>query len=240
MTQPIQQIPLSKLVASSANVRRTGRSDGVPELAASIAAHGLLQNLTVRRVTKVRARGNAGFATILQKQLDSAKDKAREIDRRYGAAIGQPGQKAGTTQSTTRSTERQPENTGDRRRDGPQESARFGSFKTSLKSPLRMDRRGNRRDTGDNLWGIVDDLAAEVRSTFGRDERRSPQAHNPYPEQFPYHVEYRQRNPHGGFDPREREHDPGKEKSPEEPGQEAPTQEERQQHRRRHRRRRGR
>ncbi len=50
MTNAIQEIPLSKLIASSANVRRTGRSINIGELAASIEAHGLLQNLTVRPV----------------------------------------------------------------------------------------------------------------------------------------------------------------------------------------------
>lgn len=41
-------IPLSKLEAWKGNVRRTGASDGIDELAASIAAHGLLQSLVVR------------------------------------------------------------------------------------------------------------------------------------------------------------------------------------------------
>lgn len=50
MTNAIQEILLSKLIASSANVRRTGRSTNIGELAASIEAHGLLQNLTVRPV----------------------------------------------------------------------------------------------------------------------------------------------------------------------------------------------
>jgi ParB family chromosome partitioning protein len=44
----IEMIPLSKLVPSPANVRKTGASIGVEELAASIKAHGLLQNLQVR------------------------------------------------------------------------------------------------------------------------------------------------------------------------------------------------
>ena len=43
-------IPLNKLVSSKANVRRTGAKDGLAELAASIAAHGLRQNLNVRAV----------------------------------------------------------------------------------------------------------------------------------------------------------------------------------------------
>ena len=40
--------PLRKLVLSAANVRRTGRENGLEELAASIQAHGLLQSLSVR------------------------------------------------------------------------------------------------------------------------------------------------------------------------------------------------
>jgi ParB family transcriptional regulator, chromosome partitioning protein len=44
----IQPIPLNKLVPSPENVRKTGATAGVAELAAQIKAHGLLQNLTVR------------------------------------------------------------------------------------------------------------------------------------------------------------------------------------------------
>lgn len=43
----IQHIPLNKLVESEDNVRRTERKRDIDALAASIAAHGLLQNLTV-------------------------------------------------------------------------------------------------------------------------------------------------------------------------------------------------
>lgn len=50
MTTIIRDIPLSKLVPSAHNVRRTGRENGIEELAASIAAHGLLQSLSVRPV----------------------------------------------------------------------------------------------------------------------------------------------------------------------------------------------
>ena len=46
----IVTVPLSKLAASGANMRKTARENGIEELAASIAAHGLLQNLTVRPV----------------------------------------------------------------------------------------------------------------------------------------------------------------------------------------------
>jgi ParB family chromosome partitioning protein len=50
MTTIIRDIPLTKLVPSAHNVRRTGRETGIEELAASIAAHGLLQSLSVRPV----------------------------------------------------------------------------------------------------------------------------------------------------------------------------------------------
>ena len=42
-----QSIPHNQLTLSKANVRRTGASEGIAELAASIAAHGLWQNLNV-------------------------------------------------------------------------------------------------------------------------------------------------------------------------------------------------
>lgn len=61
MTIVIQDIPLSKLIPSKANVRRTGRTMQIGELAASIAAHGLLQNLTVRPVA---ADGGKTFEVI--------------------------------------------------------------------------------------------------------------------------------------------------------------------------------
>ena len=44
----IEMIPLNKLVPSPTNVRKTGTLTGIDELAASIKAHGLLQNLQVR------------------------------------------------------------------------------------------------------------------------------------------------------------------------------------------------
>src|SRR5262245_49682368 len=46
----IQSIALNRLAPSPANVRKTGAATGIEELAASIKAHGLLQNLQVRSV----------------------------------------------------------------------------------------------------------------------------------------------------------------------------------------------
>ena len=56
----IEMIPLTKLVPSEANVRKTGASVGIDELAASIAAHGLLQNLQVRPGAKGKFEVVAG------------------------------------------------------------------------------------------------------------------------------------------------------------------------------------
>lgn len=52
----IQMIPLNKLVPSPANVRKTGPLLGIEELAASIKAHGLLQNLQCVPATKENLR----------------------------------------------------------------------------------------------------------------------------------------------------------------------------------------
>lgn len=48
----IQHIALSRLGPSKANVRRVNSTAGVSELADSIEAHGLIQNLTVRKAAK--------------------------------------------------------------------------------------------------------------------------------------------------------------------------------------------
>ena len=56
----IIMIPLTKLVESDDNVRRTDRRSGIGELAASIQAHGLLQSLVVREADKGRYAVVAG------------------------------------------------------------------------------------------------------------------------------------------------------------------------------------
>lgn len=55
-----QTIPLGKLVSSPRNVRRHGDAAADAELKASIAAHGLLQNLVVRAAPKGRFEVEAG------------------------------------------------------------------------------------------------------------------------------------------------------------------------------------
>jgi ParB family chromosome partitioning protein len=59
-TMSMIEIPLSRLVHSHSNVRKTGRSIGLEGLAASIAAHGLRQNLTVKLTTAGRYEVVAG------------------------------------------------------------------------------------------------------------------------------------------------------------------------------------
>lgn len=60
----IENIPLTKLVPSPANVRKTGGNDGIEELAASIEAHGLLQNLQVRPGPKGKFEVVAGMRRL--------------------------------------------------------------------------------------------------------------------------------------------------------------------------------
>lgn len=57
-----REIPLAKLVPSEANVRRTGRQNGIEQLAASIAAHGLIQSLSVRPLLDDDGKETGKFA----------------------------------------------------------------------------------------------------------------------------------------------------------------------------------
>jgi len=77
----IQMIPLNALVSSPANVRKTGSKIGIDELASSIAAHGLLQNLQVRPIADERYQVVAGgrrlaALKLLAKRKELAKDVA--------------------------------------------------------------------------------------------------------------------------------------------------------------------
>ena len=61
-TTTMTTIALSKLTASKSNVRRVESEAGLTELCASIKAHGLLQNLTVRKGAKGAYSDEAGHA----------------------------------------------------------------------------------------------------------------------------------------------------------------------------------
>jgi len=75
----IEMIALNLLTPSQSNVRKTNLSAGIEELAASIEAHGLLQNLQVRPAAKGKFEVVAGgrrlaALTILRRQKKLAKD----------------------------------------------------------------------------------------------------------------------------------------------------------------------
>ncbi|MGA8499752.1 MAG: ParB/Srx family N-terminal domain-containing protein, partial [Xanthobacteraceae bacterium] len=85
----IQLIPLTQLVPSPANVRKTYAKTGIEGLAASIAVHGLLQNLQVRPATGDRFEVVAGgrrFAALklLAKQKKIAADHPVSCEVRDG------------------------------------------------------------------------------------------------------------------------------------------------------------
>ena len=56
----IRMISLTALIASPANVRKTGTTNGIAELAANIAAVGLLQNLQGQKATSGKFEVVAG------------------------------------------------------------------------------------------------------------------------------------------------------------------------------------
>jgi ParB family chromosome partitioning protein len=77
----LQTIPLNQLVPSHANVRKSGASFGIEELASSIAAHGLLQNLQVRPSAKGRFEVVAGGRRLAAlKTLAKRKEIAKDFD----------------------------------------------------------------------------------------------------------------------------------------------------------------
>jgi ParB family chromosome partitioning protein len=78
----IQMIPLNRLIPSAANVRKTGSGIGIEDLAASIKAHGLLQNLQVRPAKGGKFEVVAGARRLKALQAlakEKAINKAAEI-----------------------------------------------------------------------------------------------------------------------------------------------------------------
>lgn len=90
MTHQSTTIALNKLVAWQGNVRKTNADEGIEELAASIAAHGLLQSLVVRPAGKGAKRGKyavvAGQRRLLALQ-SLAKAKAIAADTEIPCVI---------------------------------------------------------------------------------------------------------------------------------------------------------
>jgi len=65
-------IPLNKLIAWDSDVRETDTDKVISELAASIAAHGLLQSLVVRRDKRGKYAVVAGGRRLLALQIQLA------------------------------------------------------------------------------------------------------------------------------------------------------------------------
>lgn len=84
MAKAIESIPLSKLKPSAANVRKTDARADIEELAASIDAHGLLQNLSVRKSANGGGKANEAYEVVAgARRLAALKllAKRRRIDK---------------------------------------------------------------------------------------------------------------------------------------------------------------
>jgi ParB family transcriptional regulator, chromosome partitioning protein len=80
MTETLS-IPLNKLVPWDGNVRKTGVSEGIEELSASIAAHGLLQSPIVRKIKGGKYAVVAGQRRLLALKLLAEKQTiAHDMD----------------------------------------------------------------------------------------------------------------------------------------------------------------
>jgi ParB family chromosome partitioning protein len=77
----ISTIPLNKLTAWDGNVRKTGRDEGIDELASSIASHGLLQSLVVKPGKRGKYAVIAGQRRLLALHLLA---KQERIDKDHG------------------------------------------------------------------------------------------------------------------------------------------------------------
>jgi hypothetical protein len=94
LTEPYQHIPLNKLTAWEGNVRKTGTDAGLDELAASVAAHGLLRSLVVRKEKRGRYAAVAGRRRLLaltslaeDGRIDAAIRRGRKADCRKDVEI---------------------------------------------------------------------------------------------------------------------------------------------------------
>lgn len=188
----IQTIPLNQLVPSPTNVRKTGAGVGIDELAASIATHGLLQNLQVRPGAKGKFEVVAGgrrlaALKLLVKQKAFAKDAeipCRVLDGEDAAEI-----------SLAENTLRLPMHPADQYDafkaladggKGPEEiAARFGTtasvvrqrLKLASLSPCLVDLYRHDEMTLDQLmaFAVSDDHEAQEAAWFGQpDYNRSP------------------------------------------------------------------
>lgn len=174
----IEMIPLNRLVPSPANVRKTGALTGIEELAASIAAHGLLQNLQVRSGDKGKYEVVAGGRRLAALQRLA---KARTIGKTEEIACHVLNGEDATEISLAENIMRLPMHPADQydafrllaeQGKGPQEiAARFGCSPTVVKQRLKLGNvsprliEAYRRDEIDldqlMAFAVSDDHAAQ-------------------------------------------------------------------------------
>ncbi len=144
----IASIPLNKLTEWDGNVRKTGAEDGMEELTASIAAHGVLQSLVVRKA----ARGK--YAIIAGRRRYRALSKLAERgtiahDSPVPCRIV-PGSSDATEIGLTENVQREPMHPADQfeayrelvdKGQSPADiAARFGIREEAVKKILRLAR----------------------------------------------------------------------------------------------------
>ena len=144
----IASIPLNKLVASDGNVRKTGAEQGIEELTASIAAHGVLQSLVVRKTNRGKYAIIAGRRRFIA-LLALAEAGTIEPDAPVPCRIV-PGTSDATEISLTENVVRAPMHPADQFvafRDLVDSgssiadiAARFGISETAVKKRLRLAR----------------------------------------------------------------------------------------------------
>src|SRR5688572_13407061 len=75
MTTTTQTIPLNKLILWPGNVRKTETGAGIEELAASIASHGLLNPLLIRKDKRGKFAVIAGQRRLMALQSLAARQR---------------------------------------------------------------------------------------------------------------------------------------------------------------------
>lgn len=185
-------VPLGQLVPSAANVRRVNREAGKAALAASIAAHGLIQNLVVRKAPKGKkyevVAGGRRLGALRQLLADGGSVLGVAVDKDYPVRVVVQ-EDAGSELSLAENVQREPMHPVDEvlayrqlAGDGmavEDIAARFGQsvvtvrqrLKLAALSPRILDelRAGDMTLEQARALAISDDHAAQEAVWFGRD-----------------------------------------------------------------------
>lgn len=146
----LQTIPLNKLVPAASNVRKTGALS-IDDLAASIAAHGLLQNLQVRALWREDGKPTGKFEVVAGgRRLAALKRLAKEkrVAKDHAVPCNVLGTENGTEISLAENVVRQAMHPADQfeafnalasqGHDVEDIAARFGATATHVKKLLRL------------------------------------------------------------------------------------------------------